>query len=222
MINQEADNNTVSGVATATAVAVPVNATPVTTGGSNAVDSLIVPAMKVHGKFTDGLFGKCCTCSGYCWLAWFGSWFCVPICCCQQVTAFARSADPRRNGHTNREQASSAAWGTLCCTFLLGLFIGPLFCLIYMLILRCKTRENVRRIYKIEGNCCFDCLIACCCEPCSVIQMAYQLWDNPADRPGCDCSNEAIHNVSSMPYGHDTPLRSDYDTNGSNNPMNQV
>ena len=220
MINKEADNNTVSGVATATVVAAPVTATPVTT--ATGQNSLIVPAMKQHGNFNDGLCDRCCECSGFCWLAWCGSWYCFPCLCCHTITSYGRSVDPKRSGHTNRESATSAAWGTLCCTIIVAIFIGPLFCLIYLLVLRCQTRENVRKMYKIEGNCCCDCLTACFCEPCSVIQMANQLWDDPSDEPGCDCGHGSIHAVSSMPYGDDTPLQSNYNNNGSSNPMNQV
>ena len=233
MINKDTDNF-VEGTAVATPVSTPATATAVATrvnippayapsyeqANVNHTQTFIVPAMGKYGDFNDGLCDKCCQPNGYCCLVWWTQLY-IPCLCCQTLTLFARSSSPKRDGYRERADIYHHAWHTLCCTILVSLFIGPLFCIIYMIILRCQTRENVRRIYKIEGNSCYDCCIACCCGPCSTIQMANQLWDDPGDVPGCSdiCSSDSMHEISNMPFGDDTPLRSNYNNYDNRNPM---
>jgi len=78
---------------------------------------------------------------------------------------------------------------------------------VYLMILRCRARGNIRRMYDIEGNEFNDCCTVCCCTPCATIQMGHQMWDNPGAHPGFDLNTNAVHTVSSMPYSADAPFR---------------
>ena len=60
-------------------------------------------------------------------------------------------------------------------------------------------RTKVRRLYNIAGTQFKDCVVSFCCMPCTITQLAYQIWDNPENIPGFDYSVNAVFHDSVRP-----------------------
>ena len=165
--------------------------------------------MKRNGDWNYGVFDKCCALNRYCCFAWCSDFFSLP---CPTISLYSRSVDPTQGpeGHINRSLTYNYAFRTICCLLLLSFILSPAVIVIYLLALKCMARRQIRKIYKIKGNECTDFLCVFSLPCCSTIQMANQLWDNPGEYPGVECSSNHIHLVSNMPYSPNTPSRSNY------------
>ena len=66
--------------------------------------------------------------------------------------------------------------GTCCCGGCCGVFCG---CIMFftpcgICAWCCGIRPEIRRKYRIQNNCCQDCLAVCCCPCCALIQERQQ------------------------------------------------
>eukprot|EP00658_Telonema_sp_P-2_P001257 TRINITY_DN10474_c0_g1_i1.p2 TRINITY_DN10474_c0_g1~~TRINITY_DN10474_c0_g1_i1.p2 ORF type:complete len:214 (+),score=38.34 TRINITY_DN10474_c0_g1_i1:112-753(+) len=122
----------------------------------------------VQGQFAAGLC-DCCTpgCGTCCW-----------ACCCASCAFgdLASLLDP--NDH-----CCGGNYGGACCLhYMLGGFMTMglvVFTGIYVptfnWIATCPMRGAVRNKYQIDGDECSDCLLAWCCDPCTIVQQTKEV-----------------------------------------------
>jgi Cys-rich protein (TIGR01571 family) len=66
----------------------------------------------------------------------------------------------------------------------------------YLIILFALTRRAIRKMYKIRGNCCTDCLWVWCCPCCTPLQLYRHMRRSGDQVSGCDCGGGKNHQVS--------------------------
>mmetsp|Transcript_24978 Transcript_24978/g.29518 ORF Transcript_24978/g.29518 Transcript_24978/m.29518 type:complete len:185 (+) Transcript_24978:106-660(+) len=147
--------------------------------------SAVLPYPGEH-KWHHGIFSRCCSCGGDCWLAW-----CCPCVSLAQISSKVGAIDGE----------------PYCLSFNMILGIGIfLYCLsllfgsiypsmdsfftpfnIFNFVVCFQLRRIVRIKLKIVPNdgCCVDCLCSYFCLPCVITQMMGTLWLKPHEVPDC-------------------------------------
>ncbi|KAK4655394.1 hypothetical protein QC762_302090 [Podospora pseudocomata] len=106
------------------------------------------PTVIKEGEWQDGLCG-CCS-GGHFWMG----------CCCPCI--LVNKTHELLENPSNPSPSGCGMWGCAWC--------GLNFCGGWGWILECLQRGEVRSKHRIEGSGCTDCLVACCCPCCGVIQ----------------------------------------------------
>jgi len=150
------------------------------------------------------LFSKCCECSGFCCTSWLCSWVVVALAH-GRLANVTTISDGMGEGGTEKKRHKLNEFLTIAvilfiCTCL-GMGGAGLILSLYVSYTIFKLLGQVRQIYKIkEGNPCCDCFNAFFCQPCAIIRLAYQIWDEPRDVPGgCSCDDKAVFARSNNP-----------------------
>lgn len=98
---------------------------------------------------------SCCSPMGTCCMAWW--------CPCFQY------GKTRHRSKNNGNMAGYSSFNSSCLAFC------GLGCLGVSFILPMINRGDVRAKYHLNGNACTDCLCACCCQPCDMVQQEKEI-----------------------------------------------
>jgi hypothetical protein len=66
-------------------------------------------------------------------------------------------------------------------------------------IIQMKQRGKVRQEYGLKGNGCTDCLMACCCTPCDLMQQDKEVKQREGEKQAYVSQQPARHRE--MAYG---------------------
>ena len=65
--------------------------------------------------------------------------------------------------------------------------------IIFIMVLLYKARVEARGKLNLPGGACSDLCCSIWCMPCAMLQLEHQMWANPNQVPGCDCSEHPAH-----------------------------
>ncbi|KAF2643635.1 hypothetical protein P280DRAFT_466402 [Massarina eburnea CBS 473.64] len=97
----------------------------------------------------------CCSPIGTCCLGW----------CCPCILHGKTRHRTKNDGDMSKYSCCNGSCMGFCGLTMLGLSF----------ILPWTSRSDIRVKYVLDGNGCSDCLCACCCQPCDVIQQAKEV-----------------------------------------------
>ena len=122
---------------------------------------------------------------------------CVPIA--QAVGRLAAFSDNSAAAADARESKYKFVMLISAILFLANMLLGINVLWLFLFTMLFQARQNARRAYGMQrSNFCSEIMTSCCCGPCAILQLAYQIWARPDDNPGVDFSSMPCHASNSF------------------------
>ena len=155
----------------------------------NTNDIYLSPVPRLAGEWNIKLCDKCCSPSSFCMMAW-----CCP--CFPLAQLFGRVSNLNINdyGFDERNKNYQNAFYLLLILALISLLTGVNF--IFQLgitIVLYITRKKIQQFYHIRPSTVKDIFVSCCCVPCSLLQLASQVWESPESIGCCQIDETPVH-----------------------------
>jgi len=162
------------------------------------------PNVPSSSGFRTSLFSEWCNPNGLCFMAWFCS--CFPIA---QIMGRVENAEASSKGAQLRDSKYKKVLAVSAVLFVANVFMGTNALGLFLLVVLYQARVKVRDMYGLARRPWEDCCVSCFCGPCSVLQLAHQLWSRPDETPGWDVSSRPCHQDCSrvrgdLEAGHDS------------------
>ncbi len=155
---------------------------------TNENDIYLAPAPRLAGEWNINLFDKCCSPSGFCFMSWCCN--CFPLA---QLYGRASNLHISDEGYDERSRNYQNAFYLFLILFIGTLIFGVNVLNIGIIIVLYKTRQYVQAFYHIPSSPLKDFFISCCCVPCSIMQIASQVWESPESIGCCQIDETPIH-----------------------------
>lgn len=145
----------------------------------------LLPPAKLQGMWNYGFCDRCCSCDGTCAMAWLCS--CIPVA--QMAEKMKRVGFPSCGGGFQTVVSTVIMFVIIEIIVYVSLGIDLHMAEIFLFVVLCQLRGIVRNVFQIPGSGCEDCVVSYFCAPCTITQLAGQLWSDPTQNPGCTCDD---------------------------------